>query len=53
VRKQHLELLTGTAINKRLEPSNEEGNMKRSAEDTMQSQRRKIVKRRRKTEDVQ
>jgi hypothetical protein len=48
-----LELLTGTAINKRLEPSNEEGNMKRRTEDAMHSQRRKSVKRRKKKEDVQ
>jgi hypothetical protein len=49
VRKQHLELLTGTAINKRLEPLDEEGNMKRRAEDTMQSQNRESVKERKTT----
>jgi hypothetical protein len=44
--------LTGTEINKRLEPSDEEGNMKRRAEDTMQSQRRESVKRRTKKGDM-
>jgi hypothetical protein len=52
VRKQHLELLTGTAINKRLGLSDEEGEMKRRAEDIMYSQRRESVNRRKKKEDV-
>jgi hypothetical protein len=52
VRKQHLELLTGTAINKRLGLSDEKENMKRMAEDTMQSQKRESVKKRKKKDDV-